>query len=193
MPSFPGWLAPMHFNPLRFEEFISFAVTVVGTWIGSCWVAGAYRSNATSDLPTALARVSVAWLISQPVAAAQLVLVTAAEGHTLVGAGDFAAVLPLAATGPGEPFVTAAGVLGLMAVWRAFYTVYLDFWNVRAVSGSPINRYQDMVHFVEAVRAAMFISIAFCIVLQYLSSSVGEENIEAFVQAAGASFLRLLQ
>ena len=37
--------------------------------------------------------------MSQPVAAAQLVLVTAAEGRTLVGGGNFAATLPLAATG----------------------------------------------------------------------------------------------
>jgi len=52
----------------------------------------------------------------------------------------------------GEPFVTAAGVLGLMAVWRSFYTVYLDFWNVRTFNGSSINRYQDMTYFMEALR-----------------------------------------
>ena len=64
------------------------------------------------------------WLISMPVAAAQLVLLTAAEDVTLVGDEGFAAslsALPLAATGPGEPFVTAAGVLGecdlLLAYW----------------------------------------------------------------------------
>ena len=52
----------------------------------------------------------------------------------------------------GEPFVTAAGVLGLMAVWRSFYTVYLDFWNVRTLNGSSVNRYQDMSYFMEALR-----------------------------------------
>ena len=55
-----------------------------------------------ADLPTALTRVSMAWLVSQPVAAAQLVLVTAAEGKSLVPAfGDlsFAAHMPLAASG----------------------------------------------------------------------------------------------
>ena len=55
-----------------------------------------------ADLPTALTRVSTAWLVSQPVAAAQLVLVTAAEGKSLVPAfGDFsfAAHMPLAASG----------------------------------------------------------------------------------------------
>ena len=38
--------------------------------------------------------------------------------------------------------MTAAGVLGLMSVWRAFYTCYLDYWNVTSYSGSPLNRYQ---------------------------------------------------
>lgn len=55
-----------------------------------------------ADLPTVLTRVSTAWLVSQPVAAAQLVLVTAAEGKSLVPAfGDFsfAAHMPLAASG----------------------------------------------------------------------------------------------
>lgn len=52
------------------------------------------------------------WLISMPVAAAQLVLLTAAEDAALVGDEGWASRLPLAATGPGEPFVTAAGVLG---------------------------------------------------------------------------------
>ncbi len=48
MPSFPGWLAPMHFNPTRFEEFLSFAITVCGTWVGASLLVGGYKSNATS-------------------------------------------------------------------------------------------------------------------------------------------------
>ncbi len=92
-------------------------------------------------------------------------------------------VYPCCCAGPGEPFATAAGVLGLMALWRAFYTVYLDFWNIRTLHGSPINRYQDMVHFVDALRSALFISIAFCIVLQFLSSSLGEEGLEQLLSA----------
>ena len=60
----------------------------------------------SADLPTVLTRVSTAWLVSQPVAAAQLVLVTAAEGKSLVPAfGDFsfAAHMPLAASGKWGP------------------------------------------------------------------------------------------
>lgn len=36
--------------------------------------------------------------------------------------------------------MTAAGVLGLMALWRTFYTVYLDFWNIETLDGAPIDR-----------------------------------------------------
>lgn len=51
-PNFPGWLAPMHFNPIRFEEFLSFAITVCGTWVGASWLVGGYKSNATSGRNT---------------------------------------------------------------------------------------------------------------------------------------------
>ena len=54
-PSFPGWLAPMHFNPTRFEEFLSFAITVCGTWVGASWLVGGYKANATSGDPISVA------------------------------------------------------------------------------------------------------------------------------------------
>lgn len=111
-PAFPGWLAPLHFSPERFSEFLSFALTLCGTWVGAGLLVGGYAADASADLNTAVSRTCRIWLASMPVCAAQLVLVTALEGRSLVGAEDWADVLPLAATGPGEPFVTAAGVLG---------------------------------------------------------------------------------
>jgi len=94
-----------------------------------------------ADLRTALARTAGAWLIAMPVALCNLVLVTACGGRAPVGDALFARALPLAASGPGEPLVTAAGVLGLMAVWRAFYTLFLDYWNVTSF-GASLNRHQ---------------------------------------------------
>ena len=41
----------MHFNPVRFEEFLSFAITVCGTWVGASWLVGGYKSTATSGMP----------------------------------------------------------------------------------------------------------------------------------------------
>jgi hypothetical protein len=64
-----------------------------------------------------------------PVAAAQLVLVTAAESQALVGQDGWGQVLPLAASGPGEPLGTAAALLGVMSMWRAFYAVYIYSWS----------------------------------------------------------------
>lgn len=57
------------------------------------------REIQCTDLRTALRKVCEVWLISMPVAACQLVLLTAAEGQTLVGSDLFASSLPLAASG----------------------------------------------------------------------------------------------
>lgn len=47
-PAFPGVLAPMRFNPVRFEEFAGFAVTLCGTWVGTALLLGAYNRDSTS-------------------------------------------------------------------------------------------------------------------------------------------------
>jgi hypothetical protein len=54
LPSFPGWLAPLAFNPVRFLEFFSFAATLIGTWVGSGMLTGGYRFTATGDVQAAL-------------------------------------------------------------------------------------------------------------------------------------------
>lgn len=110
-----GWLAPLNFNPLRFAEFANFAGMLLASWVVSAVLTGAYSSSrACSSVPAALTAVSRAWLVSMPVAAAQLVLVTAAESHAWVGEEGFASVLPLAASGPGEPLAT--GMMGVMRI-----------------------------------------------------------------------------
>ena len=135
--------------------------------------------ESTQDLPTALRRAGLMWLTSMPVAAAQLVLLTAAEDGTLVGADGFASALPLAASGPGEPFATAGGVLGLLAAWRCFYSVYLDLFRWRTSDGRRVDRARDEAHFVEALRSAALLSLAFCIALQVLGlAGVGETQLE---------------
>lgn len=32
-PSFPGWLAPLGFSPLRFAEFANFAAMLLASWV----------------------------------------------------------------------------------------------------------------------------------------------------------------
>jgi hypothetical protein len=128
-PQFPGWFAPINYNPIRFVEFTGFAATLVTSWLLAAYLTGGYSRTASLNIPTALTSTSLAWLVAMPVTAAQLVLSAAAESHALVATEGFASKLPLAASGPGEPFATAAGVLGVMAIWRCFYTSYLDPWS----------------------------------------------------------------
>jgi hypothetical protein len=36
-PSFPGWLAPLSFSPLRFAEFANFAAMLLASWVRYSW------------------------------------------------------------------------------------------------------------------------------------------------------------
>ncbi|KAJ9527922.1 hypothetical protein QJQ45_005648 [Haematococcus lacustris] len=137
-------------------------MTLCGVWVAASALVGGYRASATEDLPTTLRTTSQAWLASMPVAAAQLVLSTALCNRVLVGEPGFAQSLPLPASGPGEPFATAVGVLGLMVGWRAFYALYLDWWN-----GSSE---QDMARFNEAVLVVAVQSGMAMVVLQVLTT-----------------------
>ncbi|KAJ9528320.1 hypothetical protein QJQ45_014301 [Haematococcus lacustris] len=137
-------------------------MTLCGVWVAASALVGGYRASATEDLPTTLRTTSQAWLTSMPVAAAQLVLSTALCNRVLVGEPGFAQSLPLPASGPGEPFATAVGVLGLMVGWRAFYALYLDWWN-----GSSE---QDMARFNEAVLVVAVQSGMAMVVLQVLTT-----------------------
>lgn len=49
-PSFPGWLAPLNFNPSRFGELASFATTLTVSWVLSSLLIGGYRIRATSGV-----------------------------------------------------------------------------------------------------------------------------------------------
>ena len=49
LPDFPGWTAPLHFNPIRFEELAIFCITLCVCWIGACGVVGGYRTGATAS------------------------------------------------------------------------------------------------------------------------------------------------
>jgi hypothetical protein len=48
LPDFPGWTAPLHFNPIRFEELAIFCITLCVCWVSACGVVGGYRTGATA-------------------------------------------------------------------------------------------------------------------------------------------------
>jgi len=74
-------------------------------------------------MPAALRRVCRTWLVSAPIMATQLALIAAMHPGDAYAAHH----LPLAASGAGEPFVSAAGILGVMAIWRTFYAGFMDW------------------------------------------------------------------
>ena len=49
LPDFPGWTAPLHFNPIRFEELAIFCITLCVCWVCACGVVGGYRTGATAS------------------------------------------------------------------------------------------------------------------------------------------------
>ncbi len=49
-----------------------------------------------------------------------------------IGEEGWVTKLPLAASGPGEPFASAVGVLGVMTIWRAYYTTFIDNFSLSA-------------------------------------------------------------
>lgn len=181
LPDFPGLLAPMAFNPVRMAEFVAFTASVIGTWLGTAYVMGAYNRDSTGDIQTAATRVVITWAVAMPVAAAQLVLTTAAADGALVGAAGWAARLPLVATAAGEPLTSAAGVLGVMAIWRCFYTSYMDIWNFRTAQGTRPNRERDSAVFEEALIAAGLLALCFSIAIVLLHNSISEEILESVI------------
>lgn len=79
-----------------------------------------------------------------------------------------------------------------MTVWRAFYASYLDFYNMRTLHGSPVDRARDISAFAEALSAAIFFSLACTICIQ-AASTIGEANLESFVQALLDGSMNLLE
>jgi hypothetical protein len=169
-PQFEGWLAPLRFNPIRFEEFFSFVVTICGTWAAAGYLLGAYTDSASSSVRSALITTCRVWIASMCIAAAQLVLVTAAEDGALVGTEGWGRNLPLAASLPGEPFISAAQILGLMLVWRCFYAAYLDMSKFLKFDGARLDKEIEAQHFRDALKTSIILAAASCLCLHILST-----------------------
>lgn len=66
LPTFPGWLAPLAFNPIRFVEFGAFAATLVGTWVACATLVGAYKMEASSGMREAAVCCCASGLLCKP-------------------------------------------------------------------------------------------------------------------------------
>ena len=169
LPSFPGWMAPLHFNPIRFIEYFSFVLTVIGTWVSVGWLLEAYTIDVSSSLQKSIESTCWIWIISMPITAAQLVLTTAVEDQSLVGTVDFATKVPLPSSGRLEPWITAAGILTVMLIWRSFYACYLDIWSFRGIRGFA-DKEKEQESFASTLKIVIGFVVVGCLVLHGLSS-----------------------
>lgn len=80
---------------------------------------------------------------------------------------------------------------GLTCVWRVFYAIYLDLASFRSREGSRRDREREAEHFIDALRAAMLLSLGGCVVLQALGAVVGEERLELLLSSLLAGNLGL--
>jgi hypothetical protein len=76
-----------------------------------------------------------------------------------------------AASGVGEPFVSAAGILGVMAIWRTYYAVFMD-WSFFLSYDCPRSRNPEehAQAWSETVALVALLAAGFGGALLYLSS-----------------------
>lgn len=64
-----------------------------------------------------------------------------------------------AASGMGEPFVSAAGILGVMVIWRSFYAAFLDWSAFASFDWDSAQRELEAQRFVETLRVVTVIAL----------------------------------
>lgn len=168
-PDFPGLLAPLHFRPLRFLEFGGFSLTIIGTFVAVSFLTDGYSLRTSEKVKSLIENAFYSWLISMPVDASWLVLTAAIENGSLVGDIGWYDNLPLAARGIGEPWVTAAQILGLVCVWRSFYGTFLETASFRSLSSLRNAKENDAKNFVSTAITVSAIAIIEFIILHLLT------------------------
>lgn len=169
-PDFPGFLAPLHFRPTRFFEFTGFSLTIIGTFVAVSFLTGGYSLKTSERLKLLIENAFYSWLISMPVDASWLVVTASIENGSLVGDVGWYDTLPLAARGIGEPWVTAAQILGLVCFWRSFYGTFLETTSFRSISSlRQSSREEDVEIFLSAAKIVSAIAVAEFLVLHVLA------------------------
>ncbi len=107
-----------------------------------------YSLKTSERLKSLIENAFYAWLISMPVDGSWLVVTASMENGSLVGETGWHDTLPLAARGIGEPWVTAAQILGLVCVWRSFYGTFLETSSFRTMDYLSKSREKDVENFV---------------------------------------------
>ncbi|GIL47555.1 hypothetical protein Vafri_4346 [Volvox africanus] len=85
--------------------------------------------------------------------------------------------MPLAASGIGEPFVTASGVLALMTLWRCVYSLYLDPFGFKGLGFRRQQFLRELYSFREAL------------VMVTLMAGIGSVSLQKHFRGSGASVI----
>ena len=123
---FPGWTAPLEFRYERWIEFSAFLISTVATYCTVAFLTGGYSRVSSKKLSRLIENCAEVTLITCLLLAAQLVIGVASENATFVGLDGWDDVLPLAARGIGEPYVTGFQLLGISTGWRVIWYFFVD-------------------------------------------------------------------
>jgi hypothetical protein len=125
-PDFPGWTAPLEFRYERWIEFSSFLIATIATFTTVSFLTGGYARSQSSSMSRLVENCAFVSFITCLMLASQLVIGVASENASFVGLSGWDEVLPLAARGIGEPWVTAAQIIGVTTGWRVIWYFFVD-------------------------------------------------------------------
>ena len=168
-PDFPGFFAPLQFKPVRFLEFAGFSLTIIGTFVAVSYLTEGYSLKTSERLKLMLENAFYSWLISMPVDASWLVVTASIENGSLVGDTGWYDTLPLAARGFGEPYTTAAQILGVVSIWRGFYGTFLETTSFRRMDYIRQSREKDVENFVSTGIIVSVIAVIEFVILHILT------------------------
>ena len=169
-PDFPGWTAPLEFRYERWIEFSSFLIATVATFCTVAYLTNGYSKEGSSSLSRLVENCAFVTFITCLLLAAQLVIGVASENASFVGLEGWDAILPLAARGIGEPWVTAAQLLGIATGWRIIWYFFIDTSSFLKLD--RLNAFKETERGVveDAAKVAATLAVVSLVVLQLLQS-----------------------
>ena len=172
-PCIAGWTAPLEFRYERWIEFCSFLCATVGTFTSVSFLTGGYSKSQSGSLKLLIENCSFVTVISSLLLAAQLVIGVASENASFVGVEGWNDVLPLAARGLGEPWVSAVQLLGVTVGWRVIWYFFVDTSSFLTLE--RMNRYRETERgvLVDAATITGVLAIVSFVVLRILEAQEG--------------------
>ena len=171
-PDFPGWTAPLEFRYERWVEFSSFLIATIATFCTVTYLTSGYAKSSASQVSRLVENCAFVTFITCLMLAAQLVIGVASENASFVGLEGWDDVLPLAARGIGEPWVSAAQLLGISTGWRVIWYFFVDTSSFLKLD--RLNAYKETERGVleEAAKVAAGLAVVSLVILRILQAFV---------------------